>query len=76
MIVDAKVEDFKAKCTFSLKIAFLCLARCKVEGKHASDMNREQFVVALSLFGQGAELHFCFLGLMSNSRALDPHRLH
>ena len=64
-----KVEDFKAKCTFNLKIAFLCHARCKVEAKHAIDMNREQFVVALSLFGQGTELHFCFLGLMSNSRA-------
>ena len=52
-------------------IAFLCHARCRAEGKHASDMNPEQFVRALSLFadrrsctfiffpGQ-AELHFHF----------------
>ena len=39
--------------------------------KHASDMIREQFVVALSLFRQP---HFHFLD--SNSQALDLHRMH
>ena len=41
-------------------IAFLCHARCRAEGKHASDMNPEQFVRALSLFADRRSCTFIF----------------
>ena len=60
-----KWEDLKAKCI--KRLSFFALPGAK----HATDMIREQFVVALSLFRQP---HFHFLD--SNTQALDLHRMH
>ena len=62
------VKDFKAKCTLNLEIAFLCIARCKVELQNVQ--------VTWTVNNLLCTFRATIAPFSDLCQAFEPHRLH